>query len=417
MTDYNPTADYHQWLEIDYFYRIFYDLLGSKVSKANIKTLANMHALTYAMKMRDYHAGLIKEPENIQTIAQTFAKNLIKALGQNESASEDWMELFILGHNRDKEQEKELHNKKDQGHEFDQQFSEDEYARLALIEYGRNNDLSFEKTKQLVMRLLKLQQKNFIHQKHHVKQLQKLGWFDMLFNFFKGGRLNFLAMLGLRVPLLRKRLFFPIVSLGRLVRKILTPKSVGQSIIASKSSSSAAAATADDEMKLSNNAAREQQLQEQRFITASKEHALQREIELLQEKLAHAKTSNVEKIRSEQDKLENLQLEQLKLQKQLHTKEQEEVSQQKVTEEQVKKETGYRVPSRNEISAISPNLKLNLDLGVEGVLAMLTLLKSAGVVDGKDIGRLPRQTTPGAERNLEPAIGDLSPTQHRGASR
>lgn len=216
--------DYAKWLDIPYFHGYFSSALSGKVSESTINILANTVALTHAMKMRDHHAGLIAVPDSKRDCAARFIENVNKRL-ESQEESDDWLELFIAGHDEEKKIEKPIEQERDE----ELHYSDDEYANMAALEFIRTSSSSLNLSpQQLITQLVRLQQQQLLHRSKHRAQQRKIFAGTMLGRFMGSmtwglGR-AFAKFLGVKIDKRPRLLIIPEVvkNIARRVVKMMT---------------------------------------------------------------------------------------------------------------------------------------------------------------------------------------------------
>ena len=137
--------DYAQWLDISFFRKHLTSNLSFIISESKLSTLANVCAITHAMKIRDFNAGLIAKPEPKEVVVDFFVNNISKYLYDNDSSEVDWLELFVAGHDTGKDKNIDKGKNQQQTPEYnDDHFNDDEYVRMAALSYMKatSNDLT-----------------------------------------------------------------------------------------------------------------------------------------------------------------------------------------------------------------------------------------------------------------------------------
>ncbi len=189
MTKTYQDQDYAQWLDISFFRKYLTSGLSSIVSERTIDTLANVCAITHAMKMRDFKAGLIKKPESKETTVSFFVSNVSKYLSDNDSSEADWLELFIAGHDTGKD--KDVTKGKDQQQtleEDEDRFNDDEYVRMAALSHMKATSNDIAKQQQMVAQILRAQQQQTLHRNKYIqKRISQKSWLGRILDYFIHG--------------------------------------------------------------------------------------------------------------------------------------------------------------------------------------------------------------------------------------
>lgn len=220
MNEAYKDQDYTNWLDIPFFHGYFASALSSKVSATNVKILANTVALTHAMQMRDFTSGkLSKKPSSKQAYAQMFVTNIIKRVDNGEE-SDDWLELFILGHDY-KEKIRQPGTKEI---DITDGLIDEDYLNEAALEFIRTNSTSLNRTpQQLVTQLLRArQQQQILHRNKHRAQQQfiRVSFLARFFSFlFTGFNRSLAGLLGIRMP--RRQRLISVPQLLRVVQRIV----------------------------------------------------------------------------------------------------------------------------------------------------------------------------------------------------
>jgi hypothetical protein len=189
MTNTYLDQDYAQWLDISFFRKHLTAGLSSTLSENIVSTLANVCAITHAMKMRDFNAGLTAQPESKEVTVGLFVNNLSKYLSDDNSSEDDWLELFIAGHDTGKD--KDVTKGKDQQQtteQGDDRFNDDEYVRMAALSYMKANSNDIAKQQQMVAQILKAQQQHTLHRNKYIqKRISQKSWLSRIIDYFIRG--------------------------------------------------------------------------------------------------------------------------------------------------------------------------------------------------------------------------------------
>ena len=177
--------DYAQWLDISFFRKHLTSNLSFIISESKLSTLANVCAITHAMKIRDFNAGLIAKPEPKEVVVDFCVNNISKYLYDNDSSEIDWLELFVAGHDTGKDKNIDKGKNQQQMPEYnDDHFNDDEYVRMAALSYMKatSNDLTTQQ--QMVEQILKAQQHMLQSNKYIQKRVFQKSWLGKISDYF-----------------------------------------------------------------------------------------------------------------------------------------------------------------------------------------------------------------------------------------
>lgn len=148
--------DFGEWVNIQLYKDIISTKCKGKLGINEISTLANMFAIIFAMKARDYvNYKIDKSPGDIETDAKRCADNLYAYLQNYPAIKNNWLELFVIGYAgeslalQNKEQEYGIKI------EPSNDVEDDEYALQSALFVSRlDKDLTENQQRQIALALL-----------------------------------------------------------------------------------------------------------------------------------------------------------------------------------------------------------------------------------------------------------------------
>lgn len=284
MTNIYKDQDYAAWLDIGFFYKAFTSELSGLVDDKKLKILANSCALVYAMKMRDHEAGLTAKPETKATEAARFAANIKKYIANNSTSENDWMELFVAGHEHNEQQ-----TNKAQSKTVDKDYyTDDEYVRLAALEFMRANSNDIEKQQQMVGQFLSIQQKITTKRSHRTQlKLAQRSWLDRLIGYFIRGERGPDYALGLNRP--KKRRFMTIPAVFAWAGEIFGALSLGSFFGKPKAKQQERVVHKPRELELTQS----KQIEAEREQVRQRHEHIERELEIVKQQIISKDTKKI----------------------------------------------------------------------------------------------------------------------------